>query len=268
MRLRKHIASAILAGCVLTACAGTKRQVEDAPRWMTEKNTVRLEIIRTLLDANDPGRALELVRLMRSEGVDQPELDMLQGVALRQQGMIEDSERLLLRGLASMPKNGEAHRELCVLYAEESRMEEALESCARATELDENDGAAWNNLGFLLLSEKDSAGAKNALQHAVDIDGTNARYRNNLAYAHAAGGDHRAALRTFLTTGTPADAHYNVGTAFERAGDQTTALTYYRRALKYDAEHLSADEAVKRLQVSPSSDVVPSPGDVPDPQEN
>ena len=256
--------------CVLLMGCGSanKRQIENAPRWMTEKNTVRLEIIRTLLDANDAGRALELVRLMRAEGLDQPELDVLQGVALRQQGLAEDAERLLLRGMAELPRVGEVHRELCVLYAEEMRLDEAMTRCTRATELDKDDGAAWNNLGFLLLSQGDAEGAKAALQNAVDIDGTNPRYRNNLAYAQAAGGDHRAALRTFMTTGTPADAHYNVGTAFERAGDSTTALTYYRRALKYDAKHVSAEEAMKRLQVDQSLQDAAQRGRVPDSQEN
>lgn len=257
------LCSALVVGCG----SASRRHVEEAPRWMTEKNTVRLEIIRTLLDANDPGRALELVRMMRAEGLDQPELDVLQGVAFRQQGLVEDSERLLLRGMAALPKAGEVHRELCVLYAEEQRLDAAVASCTRATELDEHDGAAWNNLGFLLLAQEDAEGAKSALQNAVDIDSTNPRYRNNLAYAHAAGGDHRAALRGFLTTGTPADAHYNVGTAFERAGDSTTALTYYRRALKYDAKHVSAEEAMKRLQVEQSLNDAAQKGNVPS-QEN
>lgn len=260
---------AALCSILIVGCGSVNRRpVEDAPRWMTEKNTVRLEIIRVLLDANDAPRALELIRMMRAEGLEQPELDVLQGVALRQQGLVEDSERLLLRGMAALPKVGEVHRELCVLYAEQQRLDEAVASCTRATELDEHDGAAWNNLGFLLLARGDAKDAKSCLENAVDIDSTNARYRNNLAYAHAAGGDHRAALRGFLTTGTPADAHYNVGTAFERAGDSTTALTYYRRALKYDAKHVSAEEAKKRLQVETSLQDAAQKGSDPASQEN
>lgn len=245
-----------IAVCAIASVSfGGKRVVEEAPRWMTEKDTVRLEIVRKLLDGGDPGRAMELIRIMREEGLQRPELDVLQGAALRQQGMAEDAERLLVRAADELPRDPDVHRELCVLFADEQRYDEAIDACRRATELDEQDPAAWNNLGYLLLTTSDDPGpAKAALQRAVELDGTEARYRNNLAFAQAADGDHRTALRTFLTTSTPADAHYNVGASFERSGDATSALTYYRRALRYDADHLLADEALRRLQ----AETVPS----------
>lgn len=236
----------ILAVLGVAACGG--RRVEEVPRWMTEKQTVRLEIVRTLLDGGETNRALELLRLIRIDGVDDPDVDLLQGVALRQQGMAEESERLLLQSQARQPRDPEVYRELCVLYADFDDADQAITMCRRATELDEQDAKAWNNYGYLLLTVgSDATEAMGALQKAVQLDATVARYRNNLGYAQAALGNHRAALRTFLTTGTPADAHYNVGTAFERSGDTVTALTYYRRALKMDAEHLHAEEAVNRL---------------------
>lgn len=251
-RAARAIRAAVLAAVALGSVAG-KRTVEDAPRWMTEKDTVRMEIVRKLLDGGDPARALELIRLIREDGIDEPEVDLYQGVALRQQGMVEDAERMLVRAAAELPRNAYAQRQLCVLYADEQVIEPALAACERATQLDPKDAAGWNNLGWIRLTAGDDPeGALEALRNAVDLDGTDARYRNNLGYAQAATGDHRAALRTFMTTGTPADAHYNVGTAFERAGDEVTALTYYRRALKYDRDHLLATEAVARAETEGS----------------
>lgn len=260
----RALRAAVLTTAVFGSVAG-KRTVEETPRWMTEKDTVRMEILRKLLDGGDPARALELVRLIREDGVDEPEVDLYQGVALRQQGMIEDAERLLVRAAAELPRNAYAQRQLCVLYADEQVIEPALAACERATELDPKDASGWNNLGWIRLTAGDDPeGALDALRHAVDLDGTEVRYRNNLAYAQAAAGDHRAALRTFLTTGTPADAHYNVGTAFERAGDEVTALTYYRRALKYDRDHLLASEAVARATGAPEAPGPSGPQPAPD----
>lgn len=234
---------------LLSACgAHTQREINDVPRWRTEKDQVRLEIVEKLLEGGDNGRALYLIEAMREEGVKRDELDMYQGIAMRQQGMVEDAERLLLVSKANMPRNAQVYRALCVLYADEGQVAEAIAECTRATELDRYDHAAWNNLGFLLMSEKRHAESIDALRTAVDLEPTSGRYRNNLAFAQAANGDHRAALKTFLTTGSPADAHYNVGAAFERAGDGDRALSYYRRALKYDADHTHADEAIQRLQ--------------------
>ena len=244
-----RIALAGSLALLFAACGPRNIPVENTPpRWLTEKDQVRIEIIRTLIESSDDARALELIRIMRAEGVEREELDLFQGIALRQQGMLEDAERMLVSAEHNMPKSAEVQTALCVLYADDAKHEQAVDHCRRAIKLDEHDGAAWNNLGFLLLSTGgDPLEAKAALQTAVDIDGNNIRYRNNLAFAQVATGDHRGALRTFLTTGTPADAHYNVGAAFEREGDAKTARTYYQRALRYDADHSLSDQALQRL---------------------
>lgn len=219
---------------------------------MTEKDQVRVEIVDKLLEGGDNLRALHILKQMRDEGVDRPDLDLYQGIALRQQGMMDSAESMLLKALDNMPRSARVHRALCVLQADTGRPDDALASCRRAIELDPRDAAAWNNLGFLLLRD-DPEEAREALETAVEVDPTIARYRNNLAYAQVVGGDHREALRTFLTTGTPADAHYNVGVAFENTGDASRALSYYRRALTYDSDHYAAAEAVQRLQPDPSA---------------
>lgn len=245
--MRSSLAGAM--ALLAVACVPHKGEiVKEPPRWLTEKDQVRVEIIRTLVEGGDDARALELIRMMRAEGVEREELDLYQGIAMRQQGMLEDAERMLVLAEHNMPKSAEVQTALCVLYADDNKLENAVQHCRRATKLDDHDDAAWNNLGFLLLSTGgDPLEAKAALQTAVDIDGNNIRYRNNLAFAQVATGDHRGALRTFLTTGTPADAHYNVGAAFEREGDAKTARTYYQRALRYDADHSLSDQALQRL---------------------
>lgn len=258
----------LLALLATTACKSSMRppqraqRVEEVPRWRTEKDTVRLEIIEKLLEGGDPIRALHLLQQMRDEGVDRPEMALFQGIALRQQGMYDDAERLMRQAQDDLPKDGRVYEALCVLYADSDRVPEAIIACERSTELDEDDAAAWNNLGFLLLAS-DPERSRTALQRAVDLQPTSVRYRNNLAFAQAAAGDHRAALKTFLTTGTPADAHYNVGAAFERRGERDRAASYYERALQYDADHSYADGALRRLRSEP-----PAEGDAPPAEEN
>lgn len=261
MKRLAAVAALALVGCAgQSAATHNKRIVDDAPRWMTEKDQVRVEIVDKLLQGGDTVHALAIIQEMREDGVKRPDLDLYQGMALHQQGMVDDAERMLDMALDNMPRNAKVHRSLCVLYADTDRVEQAIESCVRATKLAPDDGAAWNNLGFLQL-RTDPEAARSALQKAVDADPTEGKYRNNLAYAQAAAGDHRAALRTFLTTGTPADAHYNVGTAFEHAGDATRALSYYQRALTYDSDHTLAADAVLRLRPAPSKTAPGAPSE-------
>jgi Flp pilus assembly protein TadD len=118
----------------------------------------------------------------------------------------------------------------------------------KAVGLDNGDAAAWNNLGFLLLSEHEYAEAQEALQQAVALDGTEPKYRNNLGFALAANGHYRDAFEAFQSVGTPETAHYNVAVAYELAGDPNSATRHYERALEYNPNHTASKEAIERLE--------------------
>ena len=220
---------------------------EEIPRWMNERDGVRYALIEHFLEVHDTERALEIIRVLRDEGVHTPLLDLYQGIVLREQGMTEDALRLLEASRIGMRRDSRPHRELCVLYADLEQIDDAIAACDRAVNLDEKDAGAWNNLGYLLLAADRPTDAKDALEHAVDLDGTVARFRNNLGIAQAAAGLEDRALRTFMSTGSRADAHYNVGAAVERFATTDDALEWYRRALEFDAAHDLATEAVERL---------------------
>jgi Tfp pilus assembly protein PilF len=217
---------------------------------MNERDAVRYDLVEHFLEENDTRRALEIIRVLREEGVDSPLLDLYQGMALREQGMPEDALRLLEAARVGMKRDVRPYRELCVLYADMEQLDDAIDSCDRAVNLDDQDAAAWNNFGYLLLAQDRAAEAKQALEHAVDLDGTVARYRNNLGIAQAAAGQEDRALRTFMSTGSRADAHYNVGAAIERFADTDGALEWYHRALEFDAAHDLATEAVDRITLN------------------
>ncbi|MFT4622841.1 MAG: tetratricopeptide (TPR) repeat protein [Myxococcota bacterium] len=232
------------------ACAtgrSSRVETQDLPRWMTERDEVRYALIEHFLEVHDMKRALEIARVLRDEGVVSPLLDLYQGMALRDQGMLDDALRLLEAARTGMRRDPRPYRELCVLYADLEKLDQAVAACDRAVNLDDQDAVAWNNLGYLLLAEDRPAEAQDALEKAVDLDGTMARYRNNLGIAQAAAGREDRALRTFMSTSSRADAHYNVGAAVERFTSPDGALGWYRRALQFDSSHDLATEAVERL---------------------
>lgn len=222
---------------------------EELPRWATDKLSVKRELARDLIDQGNTRVALDVIRDLRvgESGAD-PELDMLQGVAMREEGLHSEADRLLSAARDKMPRNAEVHEELCVLRSDQGLVEDAVASCKRATELDPARASAWNNYGFLLMSTGDLAAALPALEHAVDLHASETRYRNNLGLAQAANGRATDALRTFMSTGPRAVAHYNVGAALERFGTSSEALVYYGQALEYDPNLDSARTAIQRLQ--------------------
>lgn len=236
---------------VLTIGCGPKPPPEDVmeglPEWMTHGEQVRLDIANKLLESGNTLGALDIVRQMRAEGYTSPELDLLQGKALRLDGVTSEAERLLLAAQKKLPRDARAPAELCILYADERppRLEEAIEKCQRAADLDDKNAQAYNNLSYLLLASDRLDEAKAAAEHAVELDGTEPRYRNNLALVQAARGQQDVAFRTFHSTMPKSEAAYMVGLAVERFFDFEAARMWYERALEYDANHTGAQQKLQ-----------------------
>lgn len=247
--IRVGIMAGMLMG--LTACVPTvssKRvQVNDLPKWMTDRNSVRYDLVEHFLNKGDTIRALEILRVLRSEGVADPLLDLYMGRALHIDGMFDDAEQSLVVALDQMPRDPRVHEALCLLRADQQRMDEGVAACDRATQLDGNRAESWNNLGFLLLSSDQPEKAQKAIEQAVRLDGTEARYRNNLGLAQVACGHLDRGLRTFMSTSSSADAHYMVAYALERFVDANAAVSYYQQAVDQNGHHSMASDALDRI---------------------
>lgn len=240
----------VLALLLVHACAAKPRgrDVEGPPRWMTDGDQVRLELIESFLQRSDSVRAMQIIQVLRSEGREIPELDLFQAIALRQQGMLDEAATLLTIAGKKLTKDPRVPREACILHADRGALDDAIAACRTATQLDGSNAAAWNNLGFLQMTTRvEPKVVVTSFERAVHLDGTEPRYRNNLGYAHVLAGNSRAALSAFSTVNTPQDAYYNLGVALERAERLEEARKAYEKALSFDSSHLLAGEAAARL---------------------
>jgi tetratricopeptide (TPR) repeat protein len=241
----------LLAGCPKSGGPpgpmGPGQEVEEGlPGWMTRGEEAQVTVVEELLETGNTMGALDVLRQMRAKGNDGPLVDLLQGVALRMDGVTSEAERLLLVAQKRLPKDARPSSELCILYADLQQLEQAIEACKRATEIDGHAPKAWNNLGFLLLASEKPAEALHAAERAIELDGTEPRYRNNLAMAQAALGREDLAFRTLQSTMSKADAAYMVGLVLERFEGQEglePPRVWYERALEYDPTHREAREA-------------------------
>ena len=141
-------------------------------------------------------------------------------------------------------------------YAPTNFHTQNIEAFAAAVKLDDGDAATQNNLGFLLLSGGRCAEALPHLERAVQVDPSTTRYRNNLAFALVCEGEAQRALQLFRSTGTEAQARYNMGVAYERVDKIPSAILQYQAALAADPEHAGATEALTRLS-SPTTEESP-----------
>ncbi len=239
----------LLTALLATACIPKNARVVEEPDWRTEagQERVRVQLIESLIDRGNPREALMLISTARERGDTDLDLDLHQAAALMQTGMPHESERLLLAYLGRRPRDERAWRKLGILQADQGLASDAVDSFQRATDLDDSDSDTWNNLGFMLLSEKRYVDAVEALRRANALDGTKTRYRNNLGFALAGAGEIGDALQVFMSAAVPADAHANMGLAFELGGNTINALEQYELALEYDDGHTASREAVARL---------------------
>lgn len=108
------------------------------------------------------------------------------------------------------------HYQLATELAQEGKNDEALEEYRAALELDDQLYAAWNNMGQLLMNERNYADAVAAFQIAAGIEPTDPR------------------------------PLYNTGLAYQRVGWASDAYASYERALSRDPLYLPAMRGLVR----------------------
>lgn len=224
---------------------------EETPAWKTEEGRKGLwrDLAAWYIDNDMPGQALDMVRRLHEADVHEPQLDLIQGRALSAQGMTEEARHILEDVRDKLRRDPRPYRALGVVYADAGETDRAIDALQKAVELgDDDEPATRNNLGFLLMASGRCAEAIPHLEAVLALDGTNVRYRNNLAFSLVCTGEHQRALTLFRSTGDEADARYNMGVAYERLDKLPSAILQYQHALESDPEHDRAREAFARLE--------------------
>jgi Tfp pilus assembly protein PilF len=269
MRLRRSFLAISLAAMTSASIgpADAARQrpekgtIDDAPQWETTagRNEARLEFATGLLAAGAPDACLELIAQLRRDGVKGIELERLHADALRATGLDDDARGILEGIVKRWPRDASAHNELGILAMDREELPTAVEEFEQAVRFDKENGQYLNNLGFAQLASNQPDTAIVTLRSALRMDSSKAQTRNNLGFALVAAGREQEALRVFKAANRdPADAHYNVGVGLELRGSAAQATEAYERALKSDPDHVSARDALARLNRSDPPSPSPS----------
>jgi Flp pilus assembly protein TadD len=201
---------------------------------LTAMGRVRLALARDLAVRGEHGQAVALVQQIHEDGTRTPETLTLRGKMLRERGIYDEAEADLREALKLDSGHAPAHDALAVLYDLQDRPALAKTHHLRAIELDERNATFRNNWGYALLRRGKVAEAIEALREAVRLAPDSPRCRNNLGFAHARGGDFARATQQFELAGSPAEAHNNLGVAYEAAGNLPQAFEAYLEAVRLD----------------------------------
>jgi tetratricopeptide (TPR) repeat protein len=135
-------------------------------------------------------------------------------------GKLEEAIELYKRSIEIFP-TAEAHTFLGWTYSFQERIDEAIEQCHRAIEVDSTFGNPYNDIGAYLIEKGDFAGAIPWLKKAMVAP----RYE---CYFYP---------------------HYNLGRIYEKRGCFLEAIKEYSRALEFNPNYAHALKGIRKLQM-------------------
>jgi len=249
------IALALLA---LGACASTVGARPPAgDGWaLEERDAVRLEVVETLVDNKRYDAALDAIGALRQEGMDVPEVALLQARALSGKGLHTEAIGLLEHDR----RGGDERLEVLGLARFGQRdLEGAIRDLRRAARraAPSVEATRYNNLGFALAAAGEHREAIGAYNRALRLDPSLHRARNNMGFSLAALGRDAEALSAFEVAARAgamgavdgpdtarARAWYNLGLALALREENAEARRAWRAALEHDPDFSPAREAL------------------------
>ncbi len=222
----------------------------------------RRALARELVARGDPRGALPIADALCRESPGDAGALTLRGVVYRDLGLVEDAERDLRAALARDAGSAEAHSALAVLCDRRGRHEEAAVHHARAVELNGDEPRYVNNLGFSLFARGKVREAIAVYERGVRLAPADPRLRNNLGFAYAVAGDFARAAQSFAMGGSPAQASNNLGLSYELKGLLAQAFERYAEAVRLDPAL-----SIARSNLAAVAEALgrPAPADLPEP---
>jgi tetratricopeptide (TPR) repeat protein len=160
-----------------------------------------------------------------------------------QSGRFEEAVQELKAAIAIRPDYAEAHSTLGTVYKQLKRLPEAAAALREAVRLQPEFAGAYSTLAAVLREQGDTARAAEAAKAAARItkektDLQAATFATNEGKSLLEKGDVDKAIAQFeiaiRAQSTYAPAHYHLGMAFRKKGDQKSADAAFARAAELD----------------------------------
>lgn len=191
------------------------------------------------LHRNDQLDGAELIyRDILSKSPNDPFVNNLLGVLMRQRGQTTEAARLLAFAINLKPDFADAHNNYALVLQDQRKIEQAIFHYNQCLKLNPKSGQAHSNLGSVFFECEKFEQALIHFENAIAIDPENAAAANNVGVIHFESGDVTKALEYFkkATEIAPnfSEALNNIGNALKSMGRFEDALAYYEKAVRAD----------------------------------
>jgi Flp pilus assembly protein TadD len=172
------------------------------------------------------------------------------GVALAEQGRLEEAIGHYNEALRIKPGEAEVHNNLGNALVARGNFEEAIGHYYEALRIQPNYARTHNNLGNVLARLQDVDEAENHYREALRLEPDYAGAHYNLANVLASQGNAEEAISHFNEAlkirPDWAGAHNNLGVVLERRGRLAEAIDHYREALRFRPDYGTAQDNLER----------------------
>ena len=233
--MRARAAADLRTGALLAACA------TPTPNMKTEAKA-RMEMgVGHLRQNNLPAAMKELTRASELDP-DNPEIDMVLGLAYQSRGDGKSAEKYLRRAIDKKPDYAEAHNNLGYLLSTQGRSKEAIKEYGKAAAnvLYQTPEAACTNMGEEYRRMKDYPKAEEAYRRAITFNPRYVAAYRGLSSLQTATNRWADAARTLgqCTEFVPDfwTCWMELGSVQLRLGKKRDALATFRRVLSGSAD--------------------------------
>ncbi len=179
-------------------------------------------------------------------------------MALLQDGRIEEAEKSFLAALIESPAHAPSSVQLARIYSRSGRGEEARRTLQQALEHRPDGIVLLNELGSLLLGEKEAEEARTLFERAAAVDPKNPRARLGLAESLGERGDLAGALEALNEASSLGVFHPGLdvyrATVLTRLGRAVEAFTVLERVLERNPDATEAERQLGLLSYALNRD--------------
>lgn len=179
-----------------------------------------------------------------------PEIWVTNGQVYESQGLYSKAMDNYTKALEQDPKSEIALLSIARLYVREGQFGEATEFFQKAAARNPS-ASTFNELAMAHQGSGNIPAAQNAIQRAIELDGSNPRYRNNLAGLLVSSGQSDEAVKLLQDIFPPSVANYNVAYLHLQNQDLAAAKQYLGTALQHDPKLTQAQQLWAQVGESP-----------------
>lgn len=194
-----HARTVLVAGtCLCMAACSTFRNgfpnhtmapsLSESQKPATDSKVMYLDLIRQMQQQGAYYASLAHIDAFRLRYGNPPELQRLQGDALRETGQSVEADKVY-QGMLHGPQAASAWHGLGLIAASDKRYAEAETDLQQATRLEPVNVTYLNDLGYSRLAAGDVSSAHQPLAEAAELEPTNTKVVSNLALWASLQGD-------------------------------------------------------------------------------